>query len=73
MKRYLIAGLAASLLLLPLGNVVRAEPEVPDPLRKRPNILIIMTDDQRAEGTMEVMPETLRIMAEGEPPIRTAS
>ncbi len=65
MKRYLIAGLAASLLLLPLGNVVRAEPEVPDPLRKRPNILIIMTDDQRAEGTMEVMPETLRIMAEG--------
>src|SRR5688572_27957869 len=24
----------------------------------RPNILLIMTDDQRAEGTMEVLPQT---------------
>ena len=28
--------------------------------REQPNLLVIMTDDQRAEGTLEVMPKTLR-------------
>ena len=28
--------------------------------RERPNLLVVMTDDQRAEGTMDVMPETVR-------------
>ncbi len=27
---------------------------------KRPNLLVVMTDDQRADGTLEVMPETTR-------------
>ncbi|MDQ3957221.1 MAG: sulfatase [Actinomycetota bacterium] len=31
----------------------------------RPNILIIVTDDQKERGTMQVMPETLRIFEEG--------
>ena len=29
----------------------------------RPNLLVVMTDDQRADGTLDVMPETLRRIA----------
>ncbi|HEV2754206.1 MAG TPA: sulfatase [Actinomycetota bacterium] len=38
-----------------------AQPEEP----VRPNVLIVMTDDQRATGTLEVMPETRRWFEEG--------
>jgi len=31
----------------------------------RPNILVVMTDDQRADGTMRVMPATRALMAQG--------
>ena len=30
---------------------------------KRPNLLVVMTDDQRADGTLDVMPETRRRIA----------
>jgi arylsulfatase A-like enzyme len=33
--------------------------------RRRPNILIIVTDDQRARGTLGVMPKTMRIFRRG--------
>jgi arylsulfatase A-like enzyme len=33
--------------------------------RRRPNILIIVTDDQRASGTMTVMPKTRRLFGRG--------
>jgi hypothetical protein len=32
----------------------------PAPAAEKPNLLVVMTDDQRAEGTLEVMPETRR-------------
>lgn len=53
------AGLLAVLLLAPAGTgpgtadeKLRAEP-------RRPNVLIIVTDDQRTAGSMHVMPKTL--------------
>lgn len=52
----LAALLAGSILTTPgATGQVPPEPEVPEPL----NILIIVTDDQRTAGTMQVMPETL--------------
>lgn len=41
------------------------QPPPPESREGRPNILIILTDDQRAEGTMGVMPKTVRIMGDG--------
>ena len=32
----------------------------PAPAAEKPNVLVVMTDDQRAEGTLAVMPETRR-------------
>lgn len=34
-------------------------------IRRRPNILIIVTDDQRARGTLDVMQNTMRIFRNG--------
>ncbi|MGH2765252.1 MAG: sulfatase-like hydrolase/transferase, partial [Actinomycetota bacterium] len=51
----------AVLTLVPLARA-------PDPARgqsSRPNVLIILTDDQRAMDTMEHMPETLQWFAQG--------
>jgi arylsulfatase A-like enzyme len=45
------AGLAASSVAAAAGS--------------RPNVLLIVTDDQRASGTMQVMPETRRWLARG--------
>jgi arylsulfatase A-like enzyme len=50
------------LISLSLPSAQRARAQVDD---LRPNILIIMTDDQRAAGTYEVMPETMRIFRDG--------
>ena len=50
-----ITVLAVALLL----GLALAAPAVAAP-RERPNLLVIMTDDQRADGTMEVMPKTRR-------------
>jgi arylsulfatase A-like enzyme len=44
-----------------------ADPAPPDsatPLRK-PNVIVILTDDQRSEGTMEAMPKTMKWFQEG--------
>jgi arylsulfatase A-like enzyme len=48
------ALLAAALLLIALAAPSRAI------AAEKPNLLVIMTDDQRANGTLEVMPETRR-------------
>ena len=37
---------------------------VPGAAHARPNILIVMTDDQAARGTMDVMPRTTRLIGE---------
>lgn len=44
---------------LPSGRTALAE------MRRRPNILIIVTDDQRGEGTLGVMPKTRRWLEAG--------
>jgi arylsulfatase A-like enzyme len=49
------AVLIASLLTLAPAAASAAVPDEP-----RPNLLVIMTDDQRADGTMVMMPETRR-------------
>jgi arylsulfatase A-like enzyme len=64
MKRYSIGVLATSVFLVPLAHTVNAQQTVP-PGTPPPNVLIILTDDQRAAGTMEVMPQTRRLMGEG--------
>jgi len=58
---------AALVCILVFGSVLVLTPAgaqvtVPDP---RPNILIILTDDQRLEGTMAVLPHVDRWLAEG--------
>lgn len=54
-----IAGVTATLafacLAVPLRDQATAQPA------RRPNVLVILTDDQRASGTMAVMPETRRV------------
>lgn len=54
-----IAGVTVAFALMclavPLGDQAPAEPST------RPNILIILTDDQRVSGTMSLMPETRRV------------
>jgi len=47
-----LAVLAAALSMLALAPAAAAA--------KKPNLLVIMTDDQRAHGTLDVMPETRR-------------
>src|SRR5688572_7468396 len=49
MRRAAILG-ALALLFLPAGA----------PAADKPNLLVVMTDDQRAQGTLEVMPATRR-------------
>jgi arylsulfatase A-like enzyme len=41
-----------------------APPDSAAPLRK-PNVIIILTDDQRSEGTMEAMPKTVKWFQKG--------
>jgi arylsulfatase A-like enzyme len=49
-----VALIAALLVLVPAAAAGAA------PAESRPNLLVIMTDDQRADGTLTMMPETLR-------------
>jgi arylsulfatase A-like enzyme len=48
--------LAAALLLIALA----APAPAPAAAAEKPNILVIITDDQRADGTLDVMPQTRR-------------
>jgi arylsulfatase A-like enzyme len=50
-----VATVAVACLAVPLREQAPAQPA------RRPNVLIILTDDQRASGTMSVMPETRRV------------
>jgi arylsulfatase A-like enzyme len=61
-RNLLVAGLA-TLLLAGVGIVALAigDPSPPTP----PNILFIITDDQRADGTMDVMPTTVQWFQNG--------
>ncbi|MGH2664039.1 MAG: sulfatase-like hydrolase/transferase [Actinomycetota bacterium] len=54
--------LAAIAFLLPLSGM---PPHPAAGQASRPNILIILTDDQRATDTMQVLPKTLRWFADG--------
>lgn len=66
LKRKLRSTLSLVLVLGLLGACETAEPRVEQgPRPSRPNILVIVTDDQRAGGTMEVMPKTLKWFEEG--------
>ena len=61
-RRLQTAALAALALAAVLAVVAGAGPAAAN---GRPNILVIMTDDQRAEGTMEVMPKTRQWFEDG--------
>jgi arylsulfatase A-like enzyme len=61
-RMLLIAGLAA-LLLAGVGTAALAIGDGGSPTP--PNILFIVTDDQRADGTMDVMPTTLQWFQNG--------
>ncbi len=54
--RVRLAALSAVISLLALAAPAAAATE-------RPNLLVVMTDDQRADGTLTVMPETRRRIA----------
>jgi arylsulfatase A-like enzyme len=56
----LLAAIVGLALPFAYGSVHRAEaaPTAPTEKDRPPNILLIVTDDQRAEGTLDVMPKT---------------
>lgn len=56
-----LSGLLAIALVVPTTPTTTAAQEAPE----QPNILIILTDDQRAPGTMKVMKETRRLFGSG--------
>lgn len=58
------AAIAGVLLAAALPVVGGAPSRAQDPV-ERPNVLIIVTDDQRAQDTMEVMPHTVDYFSEG--------
>jgi arylsulfatase A-like enzyme len=60
--RALAGALVAVLLALPACTDEDPEPSEPS---RPPNVLIILTDDQRAAGTMAVMPATKRLFKRG--------
>jgi arylsulfatase A-like enzyme len=49
-------------ILTAVAALLPAHPGLAQPPRK-PNILVVMTDDQRADGTLRVMPRTRRLIA----------
>ncbi len=53
-------GAVVALLVALAGGAVAVAMREPAPSRERPNILVIVTDDMRATGTLGVMPETRR-------------
>jgi arylsulfatase A-like enzyme len=59
-RRLLLGALATGLGLAGAPATVPAAAQSPAP----PNILIILTDDQRATDTMQVLPKTLRLFAD---------
>lgn len=56
-------ALASLLAVAALGAM--APPAAAAPSSRRPNVLLIVTDDQRASQTLRVMPETRRVFARG--------
>ena len=57
-------GLAVLAVALVAGVLLASRSRGPEP-GGRPNILLIVTDDQRATGTLEVMPKTQRWFEQG--------
>jgi arylsulfatase A-like enzyme len=56
------AGLFLASVGLLAGSLAARPARSQEPPAERPNILIILSDDQRAEGTMHVMPRTQRVL-----------
>ena len=52
-----IRALLGAALLLP---VLASPATAAEPTAEPPNVLVVMTDDQRADGTLDVMPQTRR-------------
>jgi arylsulfatase A-like enzyme len=63
MIRILASIIAVAALLIPGATPSDAESPRGAEVDGRPNILLIVTDDQRAEGTMRVMPSTRKLIA----------
>ena len=64
MKR-LLRGLAGGLVAVTSLAMAAHDPVRAQALPDRPNVLVIITDDQRYEGTMRVMPQTREWFAGG--------
>jgi arylsulfatase A-like enzyme len=58
------AGADNSRVIPPSANACEPEP--------RPNVLLVVTDDQRLEGTMEAMPKTTKWFRTGDPATNTS-
>lgn len=63
--RVMAAAAIAAALAAASGCSAAREATKAQPEPSRPNVLVIMTDDQRAPGTLAVMPNTRRIFARG--------
>ena len=62
-RKVRVVSLIASWAVVVAAGIYVAEPASSQD--DRPNVLVIITDDQKERGTMQVMPETLRIFEEG--------
>lgn len=58
------SGLFAASLTLVGGSVAFHAARSQEPVPRPPNILIILSDDQRADDTMQVMPKTVRLIGD---------
>jgi arylsulfatase A-like enzyme len=67
LRRPVLGGLTALVVLSASLGIASANDEAPANAKapSRPNILIILPDDQRDQGTLEVMPQTRRIFQDG--------
>lgn len=64
MGRKRIWGIAAAFAVAAATSAVGGTGAAQTPAREQPNVLIVITDDQRASGTMGVMPRTRRWFAD---------
>jgi arylsulfatase A-like enzyme len=60
-----LGSFLATLSLVAGGLAVHPPARSQEPPEQRPNILIVLSDDQRATDTMHVMPKTVRFVGEG--------
>src|SRR5687768_1055980 len=67
-RRWGLAGIVAAAFIVVLALMATATPGTgaeSQALEQKPNVIFIVTDDQRRKGTLSVMPKTVRWFVRG--------